>query len=96
MALSRTDTIVDSKTVTRWEINGKILLLSRREIRGRHADRSYTMGYIPIGSSHIALFVIGYIRICAISARASRTPIRQIILCIDEFIRLIVRITCTW
>ena len=39
----------------------KTLLHSRREIGGRHADRSYTMGYIPIGSSHIALFVIGYI-----------------------------------
>ena len=39
----------------------KALLLSRREIRWRYTHRSYTMGYIPVGSSHIALFIIGYI-----------------------------------
>ncbi len=39
----------------------KALLLSRREIRWRYTNRSYTMGYIPIGSSHIALFIIGHI-----------------------------------
>ena len=61
MAFFRTATIIVRATVTRWQINMKILLLSRREIRGRHANRSYTMGYIPIGSSHIALFIIGHI-----------------------------------